>query len=412
MNRIILYFFPFVVDIIVALTLFLGRHSLASRGYGEATIATLVMCFGIGYLLSSLLMMRIVKPHLAKALMLFSLAGMVVVGVCLANIQLLLAMQLLYLVFPFLVSLFFNAFQIYMLGVSNQDQRPLQVTIGHFTLAWSLGFALGPIISSQLVAKFDWSIAYYLISVLAGFVGTVLVFYSPRKSQLPVPPLLVEGDLAGAGNSTEPLEPGYGTSSTGFQGKRSLILPAWVGLMFGLTIWNVVMIYWPVQAVQWQVPINLRGLPEFTAAIAQGLTALGLTFATNWVFKPGWIAGLGAAGVAGLVYLSQQESAAFFFGGALLYGIFLGSMYSLAAFHAMVNEAKAVKRVALNETLIGACFLVAFPISGLFHSHGEVFQPAYWLLAVMLAVGLLTQFLLVMYISRRGTARKIENVRV
>jgi len=394
-----------MVDIIVALTLFLGRHSLASRGYSESVIASLVLCFGVGYLVSSLMMMRIVRPHLVKVQMLFALGGMVVVSVLLANTAQLLAMQVLYSVFPFLASLFFNAFQIYMLGVSNQDDRPLQSTVGHFTFAWSLGFALGPFLSSQLVAQFDWAQVYYLAALLAGLVALLLLGYKPGKipdEALPIHSAPVKE----TGEQKVQAQAGFGS------GNRSLVFPAWIGLLFGLSVWNVVLIYWPVQAVQWQVALNLRSTTEFSTAIAQGLTALALTFMTGWIYKPVWMAGLGLVGVSGLVYLGLQNTAGTFFIGAILYGVFLGSMYSFAAFHAMVEEEKAVKRVAINETIIGSGFLIAFPLSAFFHSPGTSFQQAYLMLAGFLALGLLAQIILMVGLLKGRLSRESDRVRV
>jgi len=401
-----------MVDIIVALILFLGRHSLASRGYSETAIASLVLCFGVGYLISSLMMMRIVKPRLARFQMLLSLGGMVAVGVFLANTQQLLTMQVLYSLFPFLASLFFNAFQIYMLGVSNQDQRPLQTTIGHFTFAWSLGFALGPFVSSQLVARFNWSQVYYLAAFLAGLVALLLLVYRPEKKQEKVPAVSTQKKPDQAetmiGSGTQPDQ-----APTGFKGtNRNLLIPAWMGLLFGLSVWNVVLIYWPVQAVQWQVPLNLRSTTEFSTALAQGITALALTFVTGWVYKPAWLAGLGLIGVSGLVFFSQQASVDVFFIGAILYGVFLGSMYSFAAYHAMVEEEKAVKRVAINETIIGSGFLIAFPLSAFFHSPGESFQQAYLMLAGFLAIGLVSQIILMASLLKGRVHREADRIQV
>ena len=46
---------------------------------------------------------------------------------------------------------------------------------------------------------------------------------------------------------------------------------------------------------------------------------------------------------------------------ALLYGLYTGSMFSALVYHAMVDESKAVQRVAVNETLVGVCLLLGSP---------------------------------------------------
>ena len=148
LKRFVLYGMPLLADLIVALVLFVGRHSLASRGFDETTVGSIVLCYGFGYVVSSLLMAKIVTPARAKAEMLISLVSIVVICLVLANVQSLLPVQVLYCLFPLAVSLYFNAFQIYMLGISNEDARPLAMTIGRFTFAWSVGYAAGPFVSS------------------------------------------------------------------------------------------------------------------------------------------------------------------------------------------------------------------------------------------------------------------------
>jgi hypothetical protein len=395
MKKWIIYLFPLVVDVIIGLNMFLGRHSLASRGYGEQVVASIVLCFGIGYIISSLLMIRIVKPRLAKLQMLVSLAGMVALSVALANTQNLLAMQVLYSIFPFLASLFFNAYQIYVLGISNQDHRPLSTTAGHFVLAWSIGFALGPLISSQLVAFFDWSNVYYLSAILAVLLGLLLFTFNPGSSQGSAAKKVLPKDGLADQATIEPVaQQDQRVLAIQPAQERSLVLPAWIGLLVGLTVWNVVLIYWPVQAAAASIPASLRGSAESSAALAQALSALGLTYLASWLRKPSWILGLGLFGLAGLLYLSQLENITWFFIGALSYGVYMGSMFSLAVYHAMADERKAVFRVALNETLIGCSFLLAFPLSAWFHPEGAPISLSYLLLAAFLALGLLAQFIL------------------
>lgn len=378
MKKIVLYIFPFSVDIIVGLILFLGRHSLASQGYEESTVATIAFFYGIGYVIASLLMIRIVKPHLARKEMFISLAGMIFLGILLANTYQLRAIQILYFIFPFMASLFFNSYQIFMLGVSNHDERPLHVTAGHFTTAWALGYALGPFLSSQLVEVFDWNQVYYLASFLAGLVALVLFGFNPRRKVT---------------QSAKFDSPEHKLSIN--LGEPDLVLPAWIGLLLGQAIWNVVMVYWPVQAVQLEITAGLRGIPEFLAAFCLGLAAFTLTYAKGWFRQPAWIAGMGMLGVLGLLVMSFLPGFLRFPIGMALYGVYSGSFFSLAVYHAMHIDQKAVKRVAINEVLVGCGFLLAFPLSIIFHPSGVNFSQSYFVLGCVLFVGLLIQSLIV-----------------
>jgi len=379
MKKLILFGLPMSFDIIVGLTLFVGRHGLASRGYGEATVGSIVMFYGIGYVIASLSMARIIKPDRAKRQLLTGLVAVIVICLMLANTQQLILIQALYGALPMATSLLFNAFQIFMLGISNQDTRPLAETAGHFTFAWSMGFALGPFVSSLLKNILPWSQIYYGAAAFATLVGIVLYSYKPKTS---------------ATISTQ-------TSETPPSNGRSLAGPAWLGLVIGLTVWTAVSVYWPVQAVQLGIPETQRGWVEFVFAIAQGFSALLLTYVHRWHYKPSWLLIIGGAGVVALGIFGLIAQAALFVVASMLYGAYLGGLFSYMVYHSMVEEEKAVRRVALNETFVGISFLIASPVANTFHRKGAPFGPSYLSLGALLIVGVLAQTLFARTLLRR-----------
>jgi hypothetical protein len=258
-----------------------------------------------------------------------------------------------------------------MLGISNQDTRPLAVTAGHFTFSWSIGYALGPFVSSLLKSTLPWSQIYYLAAILAAAVGAVVYSFKPQKPAEPV------------------ARPTASQPSNG----PSLAGAAWLGLGIGLTVWNVVLVYWPVQAVHLGIPAERRGWPEFASAMMQGIAALLLTYVHRWHYKPVWLLLIGGAGIAALGVFGVAAPALLFVAGGVLYGAYLGSLFSYMVYHAMVEEDKAVRRVAINETFVGISYLIASPLATLLHREGTPFGPSYFTLGVILIVGVLAQTL-------------------
>ncbi|MCD6284517.1 MAG: MFS transporter, partial [Anaerolineae bacterium] len=370
LKRFVLYGLPLLADLIVGLVLFVGRHSLASRGFDEATVGSIVLVYGFGYVVSSLLMAKIVTPARAKAEMLISLASIALICLVLVNVQALFLMQVLYCIFPLVVSMYFNAFQIYMLGISNEDARPLAITIGRFTFSWSVGYAVGPFVSSLLKNYSTWAQIYYLAAGVAVVMGLLLYRFKPLREER-------------AERVTEPVPEQ--------SQRRSLVRASWVGLLLGWTGYNALMIYWPVQAVQLGVSSTTKGMVEFAFAAAQAVSALALSYVPGWHHKPKWLAGLGSLAVIALVLFSRAASAPLFVVAGLLYGTYLGGMWSHVAYHSMLEEDKAVRRVALNETFVGICFLIASPLAGLLHRSGTPFGGSYLRLAGILAVGLIAE---------------------
>ena len=395
MRFIVLYGFPFIADIIVSLVLFVGRHSLAGRGYDEVTVGSILLFYGLGYVIASLLMTRIIRPAIAKAQMLFALASIVIICIVLANVEQLRVVQALYCIFPFATSLYFNAFQVYMLGMSEQDGRSLAMLAGHFTFSWSIGYAVGPFISSLMRTVVGWSVITYVAAGLATLIGLTLYGFDPARRSAPEPTSKDE--------VPQPSTPAAG-------GRISLIGPAWLGLLVGWTAYNVILIYWPVQAVQRAIPADLRGMVEFASAMAQGLAALALTALPGWHHRPAWLARFGGLAVIALVVLGTVDGTLGFLIGAILIGAFTGSMFSAIVYHSMFEPAKAVRRIPINEVVVGICFLISSPVAKLIHKPGTPFSGAYLLLAAVVAVGIMAETIYAAVLNRRTRSALSEAV--
>ena len=111
MTLFIIYFFPFAMDIVLSLLLFVGRHSLATRGASESEVGSIPLLFGIGYFLAGPLMRKIISRRLAKIEMLVAAGGLAILSTALANIDEITAIQSLFFLVPIAACLFFNAFQ-------------------------------------------------------------------------------------------------------------------------------------------------------------------------------------------------------------------------------------------------------------------------------------------------------------
>ena len=161
------------------------------------------------------------------------------------------------------------------------------------------------------------------------------------------------------------------------------------------------LIYWPIQATHMGLPAQARGLVEAVSAVSQGIGALALTRSPRWLHRPGWWLAFGILGTAGLLVLSSAIHPLLFALAALLYGLYTGSMFSALVYHAMVDESKAVQRVAVNETLVGVCLLLGSPLARLLHRDGTAYNNAYLALSALLLCGIVVQALLAAGIRAR-----------
>jgi len=379
----VIYSYPFLVDIVVALLLFVGRHSLASRGLPESTVGSVLLCYGLGYCGASLFMRHFVRPALARAQMVGALAVVVAACVALARVEHVLAVQVLFALVPVAISLFFNSFQAYMLGITADTGRRLSAMAGHYTFSWSLGYALGPLVSGASRTYMEWAHVYYLAAALTAAVAVLVGWFRPHRA----PP----GE---AGDP--PREPQRAPG-------RSLIGPAWLGVALGWIGWNAVSTYWPVQATQIGFAAHIKGAVEFAFAVAQSLGALALIRLGAWHHRPLALPLLGAFGVGGLLVFAAASSPTAFVAAALLLGLYTSATFSFMVYHSMYDADRAVKRVAYNETVVGASFLVAPVLASGLHHNGAPFGPSYVALAALLGAGVAVQALWAAAANRRGT---------
>ena len=391
MNRnSIIYSYPFAVDIMVALLLFVGRHSLASRGLGEETVGSILFCYGGGYCLSSLFMRKIVRVSHARWQMVAALAAAALASSLLASLQQIQLIQILFCLIPFAVSLFFNAFQAFMLDVSHQNAKPLAATAGHYTFSWSMGFALGSLAPGVFKGRGDsWEEIYYLAALIAAGVAVLVFLVKPTGT--------TRGD--------EEEEPSIDAV---YQGGRSLIGPAWLGLMLGGIGWNIFSTYWPVQATQLSFSASVKGVVEFAIALSQSLAALALIYLRGWHHRPLWLLLFGLVGSAALLVFGNSSSPLLFISGAMLFGVYMSSIFIFMVYHAMFDKEKAVKRISMNETFVGLSFLIGPVIAALLHRDGEPFAPVYVLLAFLLAVGVSIQTIYARRLIKAGDSGRIS----
>jgi predicted MFS family arabinose efflux permease len=380
MANFLLYFFPFAMDIVVSLLLFVGRHSLAMNGASEAEVGSIPLLFGVGYFLAGPIMRNIISRRFAKIEMLTAIALFVVLSTILANTTRLFLVQLLFFVVPMAASLFFNAFQAYMLGVSNDNARPLIVTVSLYTFAWSMGFALGPFLCGLLGSRFSWSQMYYIAAISSAIIAILVVLFRPRRA-------------SPKDRKSEWLVPGAKGPT--------LHVPGWMGVVIGLIGWMVIATYWPVIAVSRDFSSAVKGTVEFAFAAAQSLGALALLLIREWQHRFVFLPLFGLLGVGGLLVFGESTTPLMFILGASLMGLFMATNFIFSVYHCMLEVEKASKRVAVNEMMVGLGYITGPAVAAALHQNGMPFGPSFAMAAGLLAALVLLRTGVALQIRRK-----------
>jgi predicted MFS family arabinose efflux permease len=380
MATFLLYFFPFAIDIVVSLLLFVGRHSLAAQGASEVEVGSIPLLFGVGYFMAGPIMRFIVKRRWAKLEMLAAIALLASLSIVLANTEKLVAIQFLFFLIPIGASLFFNAFQAYMLGISTDRGRPLDVTVSLYTFAWSMGFALGPFICGLLGNRFSWSQMYYLASLSSLLIAILVALFRPRRT------------ASDASSSRPALAKVKGPV---------LHIPGWMGVVIGLVAWMVIATYWPLIAVSKGFSPAIKGIVEFAFAASQSLGALALILIKNWQYRPVFLPLFGALGVAALLVFGSSTTPISYIAGAALMGLFMATNFIFSVFHCMLELEMAAKRIAINEMMVGLGYVTGPTVAALLHKNGMPFGPSFTLAAFLVAILVTLRMAVAHWIGRK-----------
>lgn len=338
-RALLLYLVPLAADVVLCLALFAGRHSFAERGLGEREVGAILLVYGLGYLLFSLLMGRVVSRRRARGQMvgallfvagvLFALAGIGGFGLYLA----------VFAALPCGMALFFNAFQAFMVE-ADAGGAPAGVlkVAGRYTASWSAGFALAPLAAAGLRDWGGWGAAHYG-GVLAALFAALCVLSLPACA--PARP---------ASAAAAPGEP---------QAARARPLAGWWGIAAALTAWDAALIWWPVLAARAGYAPLAKGSFEFLFYAGQVAAALFLARRPAWPHRPGLLPLFALLGAAGFLCCAAAPGAWCFLPGAALCGLYTGSAFVYLVYHALLDRERAIRRVAVNEALVGLSGIVS-----------------------------------------------------
>lgn len=374
MRNLIIYLFPMSFDIIVSLTMFVGRHSYAEQGEKVAAIGSIAAIYGLVYIPSSFLMGKIITSTRAKPMMMTAIVLMITLLCLLANIKNYYLFLVIFAGVPLGTSLFFNSFQAYMLDVDSNAGKHLSHSVGHYTFAWSFGFAMGPIVSYFAEKYFNWSAAYYAAAVIVFIIGIIAFFFKPQKQ-----------DNHSSMEKTE--------DDKIFESEdKALPFAGWIGLVIAISTFQIILTYWPLQAVKLDFSSLIKSGVEFTSSISQALAALIICVFLRWYHRPLSLLFFGLIGFLGLTSFAFAESLPLFFIGACLFGIYTSSSFIFLVYHAMFDKDKAVKRVSINEIMVGIGVLVGPVIAtALLTASNADFKTAYLYGLAIFAIGIIIQ---------------------
>jgi len=341
--RLLIYVFPALFDMIVAMVVFGCSVRAARLGVRPALVAGTLAAWSLLYAAACPLVGRFVREANAARWILAACAAMAATCWGLPFVRGLAGIYALSVFGALSSALFFPAFQVFMKAVDRGEGKPVTYSTGLYTFAWSLGFAAGPFVAGFLLelAPVGRISGYAWVYALAGTLAVVTAVGIGRLRSLaekPTPEV-----------PATPVPAGYDYSRM-----PDLAWVGWIGSGAGILVLSIIRALFPVRAVE---PLALSdstlGLLFFLLSLAQALTGLALMHSRLWMYRAKAVAAFGAVGAVGCLGFGIASHTAMLALAAVAFGIYSGAFFFYLVFHALTHPHRSAHYVAINEAVVG-----------------------------------------------------------
>jgi len=359
--RILIYFFPALMDMIVALIAFVNVVRLAKMGASASAVAGTVAVWSIVYMIVCPMVGRYVtsanaaRHMLASCALMMLLCALFIMGPGVVGIYVLCGGA------GAAAALFFPPFQIFMKAVDTAGEKPVTYSTGLYTFAWSAGFAVGPLVAGFLMETGHaaapgletggWRLAYAFAG--SGALITALGIWVLKH-------------LAHPGSAAPARAEAPRTVSMDYSRMPNLVWLGWIGAGVGVVVLSIIRAVFPAHAVNdLHLADSAQGALFFLLSLAQAVTGLALCRSRAWMYRPLPVVAFVLIGIAGATCFAFGTSVAVLYPAAVLFGIYSGAFFFYLVFHALTHPVKSARYVAINESVVGVAGIVGPLFGGL-----------------------------------------------
>ncbi len=323
---------PALMDWTVFLVLFAVLYGAGERGFSGLQCAWIGGIGQLTYMVTSLLAGLVLTRRNARGFLLASTTGSTVMGiVCLLLTSFAPQMVCQALLFIFL-AFFFNSFQTFMRGETAPGG--LALTVGRYTLAWSVGSAAGFLSSGSL-----YQLGSSALCVMTLLVGMAMLVTLLRHKARP-------HAMASADEHVDEAAPGARIVNPRY------IVVGWCLIFTAMFVQRPLQNLWPAMCARSAILPFLPGLVLSLHMFVQGVWGYRVAAFTTWRYRRTPLVVLHLAGVVllGLAWLNPVFPVAA--ATIIVLGFYMGYAYFAAVYYAS-NSGRRSLNIGVNECLVG-----------------------------------------------------------
>ncbi|NLB54787.1 MAG: MFS transporter [Lentisphaerae bacterium] len=372
---LLIYLFPAMIDILVGANLFVVSVRIALSQAGPVAVTLVVTLNATAYMLGSQVMGRLVTEKNAGKIIMISCSFAGLVSLLYVFIPGLKLVYLLVMMQAFVSAGFFVPFQVFMKVVESGKNQGIIKSTALYTLSWSGGLALGPLVAGYLWEATSWEWVFVLNALLA-FLTVAGVFFIDKY-------FVNQKRATDADKNTA-------TTAGPYSKMPNLVWVSWIFCSISYLVWMGTRSFFPSLGEYVKMPKSNQGEVLSLLLGAQAITGFCFYRSRTWMYEVLPMLCFGILGVLGVACFLMPNSVLWYYLGALLLGIYAGAFFFYFVFHAISHPTKSAKYVAVNESVNGVAGFIGPLLAGLLASNISYKAP-YYFGASVIAVAIVVQ---------------------
>jgi hypothetical protein len=373
---------PALMDWTVFFVLFAVLYGAGERGFSGLQCAWIGGIGQLAYMVTSLLVGLVLTRRNARGFLLASTAGSTVMGIVCLQVTSFAPQMVCQVLFFVFLALFFNSFQTFMRGETAPGG--LALTVGRYTLAWSVGSAAGFLSSGSL-----YRLGSLALSVMTLLVGTIMLAALLRHPTRPHAAASADEHHDEAAPGARAVNPRY-------------VAVGWCLIFTAMFVQRPLQSLWPAECARAAILPFLPGLVLSLHMLVQGVWGYRVAVFVTWRYRrtPLVVLHLAGATLLGLAWLKPVFPLA---AAAIIgLGLYMGYAYFAAVYYAS-NSGRRSFNIGVNECLVGmGSFVGLFAVQWTERLLGEE-GGMYAVCVLGLLVSLLIQVTLASFANRPGS---------
>jgi len=346
-----MYLGALLMDLMCFLVFFAVLYGTGGPHMTDAQRAWIGAGMQITYMPFSFIIGRVLTRRNARAILLVGTIGATGAGVSALFCEGFTALFLLFLVFGMFGAFFFNSFQTVMR--SEAPPGGLNEAVANYTVAWSVGIALGFLLSGSGYSLGPRALAG--MTVAAGIIILMSVFLRRARPH-------------GEASADEHVE--HGPEGSRPVDSRYVII-GWIMIFAACFVQRPIQTFFPAWCKEQGVGPLSAALPLFLMMLVQAGVGFGMKWLRPTLYRrtPVWAVQLGGAAALALAW--RFPGYGIYLAAFSLAGIYLGFVFFCAVYYASNDFAHRSRNVGVNEFMVGAGSLLGIFVCETWTSYGS-----------------------------------------